>query len=126
MPRRPDRSAALDQYRRRATHYDQELLLFEPLRVDAIAALRLAPGATVLDIGCGTGLSFEPLRRGVGTSGHIVGVEQSREMLAQAREQSADLLVMGGYGHSRLREMLIGGTTRHILERTTVPVLLAH
>ena len=33
-------------------------------------------------------------------------------LLAQAREQSADLLVMGGYGHSRLREMLIGGTTR--------------
>ena len=47
-------------------------------------------------------------------------------LLAQAREQSADLLVMGGYGHSRLREMLIGGTTRHILERTTVPVLFAH
>ena len=47
-------------------------------------------------------------------------------LLAQAREQGADLLVMGGYGHSRLREMLIGGTTRHILERMTVPVLFAH
>ena len=47
-------------------------------------------------------------------------------LLAQAREQSADLLVMGGYGHSRLREMLVGGTTRDILEHTTVPVLFAH
>ena len=47
-------------------------------------------------------------------------------LLAQAREQSADLLVMGGYGHSRLREMLSGGTTRHVLERTTVQVLFAH
>ena len=47
-------------------------------------------------------------------------------LLAQAREQGADLLVMGGYGHSRLREMLIGGTTRYILEHMTVPVLFAH
>jgi nucleotide-binding universal stress UspA family protein len=46
-------------------------------------------------------------------------------LLAQARD-AADLLVMGGYGHSRLREMLVGGTTRHVLEHTTVPVLLAH
>jgi len=86
-PQRPDRSASLAQYRRRAPHYDQELLLFEPVRRHAIAALRLAPGATVLDVGCGTGLSFELLRRGVGASGHIVGVEQSPEMLAQARER---------------------------------------
>lgn len=38
----------------------------------------------------------------------------------------ADLIVMGGYGHSRLREMLLGGTTRHMLERTTLPILFAH
>jgi len=33
---------------------------------------------------------------------------------------------MGGYGHSRVREMLFGGTTRHILDHTNAPVLLAH
>ena len=38
-------------------------------------------------------------------------------LLAQAREEAADLLVMGGYGHSRLREMMLGGTTRSILEQ---------
>jgi nucleotide-binding universal stress UspA family protein len=38
----------------------------------------------------------------------------------------ADLLVMGGYGHSRLREMFVGRATRTILEHMTVPVLLAH
>ena len=33
---------------------------------------------------------------------------------------------MGGYGHSRLREMMLGGTTRSMLEHMTVPVLFAH
>jgi nucleotide-binding universal stress UspA family protein len=47
-------------------------------------------------------------------------------LLARVRDEAADLLVMGGYGHSRLREMLVGGTTRHVLEQMTVPVLLAH
>jgi nucleotide-binding universal stress UspA family protein len=33
---------------------------------------------------------------------------------------------MGGYGHSRLREMILGGVTRHMLARAPVPVLMAH
>jgi nucleotide-binding universal stress UspA family protein len=47
-------------------------------------------------------------------------------ILAQADEEEVDLLVMGGYGHSRLREMMLGGVTRSMLERMTVPVLFAH
>ena len=47
-------------------------------------------------------------------------------LLAQARDEAADLLVMGGYGHSRLREMMLGGTTRSMLEHMTLPVLFAH
>lgn len=47
-------------------------------------------------------------------------------LLAQVRDSQADLLVMGGYGHSRLREMLLGGVTRHMLERMTVPLLISH
>ena len=47
-------------------------------------------------------------------------------ILAQAAEEAADLLVMGGYGHSRLREMMLGGVTRHMLEHATLPVLLSH
>jgi nucleotide-binding universal stress UspA family protein len=47
-------------------------------------------------------------------------------ILMQAAAEKADLLVMGGYGHSRLREMILGGVTRHILERMSVPVLFAH
>ena len=47
-------------------------------------------------------------------------------LLGQARDEAADLLVMGGYSHSRLREMFVGGTTRDILEHMTVPVLFSH
>jgi nucleotide-binding universal stress UspA family protein len=37
-----------------------------------------------------------------------------------------DLLVMGGYGHARLREWVLGGVTKTILETMTLPVLMAH
>jgi nucleotide-binding universal stress UspA family protein len=47
-------------------------------------------------------------------------------LLAQAHADAADLLVMGGYGHSRLREMMLGGTTRSILEHMSLPVLFSH
>jgi nucleotide-binding universal stress UspA family protein len=54
------------------------------------------------------------------------GAAVTEVLQAQAAAEAADLLVMGGYGHSRLREMLVGGTTRHMLGHTTLPVLLAH
>ena len=47
-------------------------------------------------------------------------------ILMQAAAEKTDLLVMGGYGHSRLREMILGGVTRHMLERMSLPVLFAH
>ena len=43
-----------------------------------------------------------------------------------AGAEGADLLVMGGYGHSRFREMMIGGVTRFMLERANVPILFSH
>jgi len=47
-------------------------------------------------------------------------------LLRHLRDQGADLLVMGAYGHSRLREAILGGATRDMLEHAPVPVLLAH
>jgi demethylmenaquinone methyltransferase/2-methoxy-6-polyprenyl-1,4-benzoquinol methylase len=85
----PDRAAALAQYRRRADHYDLEVAVFEPVRELAVDALRLHAGATVLDVGCGTGLSFPLLRQRIGPQGRIVGIEQSPDMLAKARERIA-------------------------------------
>ena len=81
------RSAALAQYRRRAPIYDLELALFEPARRAAIELLALRRGDVVLDVGCGTGLSMALLEQGVGARGRIVGIEQSPEMMALARER---------------------------------------
>lgn len=83
----PDRGAALAQYRRRARLYDFELAPFEPIRQRAILELGLRPGETVLDVGCGTGLSFSLLESKVGTKGRIVGIDQSPDMLRQARRR---------------------------------------
>lgn len=47
-------------------------------------------------------------------------------LLDLAADKSFDLLVMGGYGHSRVREFLLGGATRGILASMTLPVLMAH
>ena len=85
--RKPDRSAALLQYRRRAGLYDAELAPFEPIRAEAIHKLALRAGDAVLDVGCGTGLSFEQLQGRVGRHGRVIGVEQCPEMLAIARSR---------------------------------------
>ena len=47
-------------------------------------------------------------------------------LLNEVKAANADLLVMGGYGHSRVREFIVGGVTQHFLEHTTVPLLMAH
>lgn len=47
-------------------------------------------------------------------------------LLSHAADTSAELIVMGGYGHSRLREFILGGATRGILSSMTIPVLMSH
>ncbi len=47
-------------------------------------------------------------------------------ILSYAADENADMLVMGGYGHSRLREFVLGGATRTILSSMTLPVFMAH
>jgi len=50
----------------------------------------------------------------------------SSTILSYAADSSADMIVMGGYGHSRLRQFILGGVTRGLLESMTVPVLMSH
>jgi nucleotide-binding universal stress UspA family protein len=54
------------------------------------------------------------------------GRDVSEIMLEQAHRMSADLIVMGGYGHSRAREWMLGGATRDMLSTSDIPILMAH
>ena len=53
-------------------------------------------------------------------------VDPANALISYASDSGADFMVMGGYGHSRLREFVLGGATRTVLQSMTVPVLLSH
>jgi len=69
-------------------------------------------------------------RHGITASPRVIGSDSGSvgdTLLAAAGQSDVGLLVMGAYPHSRLREMLVGGVTRHILKNASArPVLLAH
>ena len=53
-------------------------------------------------------------------------VNVGETLLACARDIAANLLVMGCYGHARLREFVFGGASRHVLQHMSTPVLMSH
>ncbi len=78
-------------YRKRAKHYDLSANLYYltgfrefAYRKQAIEMLKLKPGDTVVEIGCGTGLNFAYLQEKVGPTGKIIGVDLTGEMLERA------------------------------------------
>ena len=54
------------------------------------------------------------------------GTDVANTILSYAADVSADFIVMGGYGHSRLREFILGGVTRGLLSSMTIPTLMSH
>jgi nucleotide-binding universal stress UspA family protein len=60
------------------------------------------------------------------TQATAIGADVGAELLRQATVYGSELLVMGCYGHSRLREFVLGGASRHILEQMRLPVLMSH
>jgi nucleotide-binding universal stress UspA family protein len=54
------------------------------------------------------------------------GTSVADTLLSHAADTGADFMVMGGYGHSRLRQFILGGVTRGILSSMTIPVLMSH
>lgn len=77
----------------------------------------------------GANIAGHLARRGLPAKGQNVdsaGRSASATILDTAQALNADLIVMGGYAHSRLRELVFGGATRELLRNTTVPLLMAH
>ena len=54
------------------------------------------------------------------------GIDNGQALLAHANDFHADLMVMGSYGHSRFREVLLGGVTQTVFNEMTIPTLMSH
>jgi nucleotide-binding universal stress UspA family protein len=68
-------------------------------------------------------------RRDLPATAHRLTAETSNihnAILSLAADNDTDLIVMGGYGHSRFREFVLGGATRGMFESLTVPALISH
>jgi nucleotide-binding universal stress UspA family protein len=107
---------------------------------DALPLLRRAAKVTVLSVNSetsaaghgespGSDIALYLARHGVNaeTAQTNAGdVDVGNLILSRAFDMSADLIVMGAYGHSRVREIVMGGATRTLLQSMTVPVLMSH
>src|SRR5215813_7755557 len=94
--RRIDRSRAhlMKTYRKKAKHYDVTSRFYpvpgypqRAQRRDAVQALGLRAGDSVIDIACGTGLNFPLIEATIGPTGRIIGVDLTDAMLTQARDR---------------------------------------
>ncbi len=83
----PDTRDVEERYQRFAATYDNAMSWLDGVRDASFEHLALKPGESVLDLGCGTGISFERLHRDVGPEGRIIGLELSSEMLELARQR---------------------------------------
>ena len=84
------------------------------LAIGDTAADGVADGAAMLQRH-GVAIELQRIEELDGDAGEV--------LLGQAAAHGADLLVMGAYGHSRLRELVFGGATRHVLREANLPVL---
>lgn len=82
-----DTDEARRRYRQLASRYDRHIRLVAPIRRRAVERLRLREGDHALDMGCGTGASFEALRSMVGAAGRVTGIDLSEDMAAAARRR---------------------------------------
>ena len=90
-----ERERLIETYRRKAKRYDIVSRLYPvpgyPQRAQrrlAVGALGLRPGDTVVDMACGTGLNFALIQQAIGPHGHLIGVDLTDAMLAQAQQRT--------------------------------------
>jgi ubiquinone/menaquinone biosynthesis C-methylase UbiE len=86
----PDRKLSIARYQTYAKTYDQQQTrnsAVEQNRKRVVELLRVQHGDVVLDAGCGTGLNFALIEEAIGPEGTLIGIDQSPEMLEQAKER---------------------------------------
>jgi SAM-dependent methyltransferase len=83
----PDPGLAVARYRELARSYDLRTATGGDYRQRAVRALAPGPGETIIDVGCGSGLNFALIERGIGPDGRLIGLDVSPEMLDQAHER---------------------------------------
>jgi nucleotide-binding universal stress UspA family protein len=99
-------------------------------RADQVKILAVNPSGTGDhgDMPCAD-ISLHLARHGVTAEAQSLSVTDigvADMLLSRAADEGVDLFVMGAYGHSRWREMVLGGVTAHMLKHMTMPVLMAH
>jgi nucleotide-binding universal stress UspA family protein len=101
------------------------LLAAETVHILEIKERRDERAALAPDISIAAALARHGLKPSVHTSA-LGEIGIGDEILSRLADLGADLLVMGAYGHSRIRELVFGGATRHIARHMTVPTLFSH
>jgi ubiquinone/menaquinone biosynthesis C-methylase UbiE len=88
------REHLIETYRKKAKHYDVTSRLYptpgypqRAQRLRAVRALGLRPGASVVDMACGTGLNFDLIEEAIGPGGRLIGVDLTDAMLARAQDR---------------------------------------
>ena len=100
-------------------------------RAEAVTVIEVDPPAPVPgeSVVLAENIAEGLVRRGIAATAESEasgGLAVDDALLSRAADLGADLLVMGAYGHSRLREYVLGGVSRGIFRQMTIPVLMAH
>jgi nucleotide-binding universal stress UspA family protein len=107
---------------------------------DALPVLQQAEAVTILTVNPRNGISHDGAEsvamlvrylarhdvKAASTSYSGVQINVANFILSQAADRNADLIVMGAYGHARIREIVFGGVTQSVMRHMTVPTLMSH
>lgn len=118
---------AWDGGREAARAVNDALPLLE--KAESVAVLVINPSQGGHGAQPGADIALHLARHGITVEAQHIEVRDlstGNALLSRLADEAIDLLVMGAYGHSRLREMVLGGVTREVFQQMTVPVLMSH
>jgi nucleotide-binding universal stress UspA family protein len=120
---------AWNRSRESARAIKDSLPLLKLAREVTVITTRAAPSHEIPSLPSGTEVARFLSRHGIKAEAvehRGIDIDRGEWLLSRTADLSAQLVVMGAYGHSRLRELVLGGVTRTFLQSMTVPVLMSH